>query len=112
LERYLDWPFADLIIVPAMDGASRSYKLVQDFIGRGANNMLEVQTFQYIIQNEAGETIGGYTSTEEPPLKGDVITLHDIPDWESAEVLGVTMLLAKHYNEIVVKVRSADRYPL
>ena len=73
--------------------------------------MLEVQTFQYIIQNETGETLGGYTSTEEPPLNGDVIMLRDIPGWESAEVLGVTMLLAKHYNEIVLKVRPADRYP-
>lgn len=72
--------------------------------------MLEVQTFQYIIQNEAGETIGGYTSTEEPPLKGDVIALDHIPDWESAEVLGVTMMLAKNYNEIVLKVRPADKY--
>lgn len=74
--------------------------------------MLEVQTFQYILQNEAGETIGGYTSTTEPPSKGDVIILHDIPDWESAEVLGVTMLLAKHYNEIVLKIRPADGYDL
>jgi hypothetical protein len=74
--------------------------------------MLEVQTFQYVLQNEAGETIGGYISTAEPPSKGDVITLHDIPDWESAEVLGVTMLLAKHYNEIVLKVRPANEYHL
>jgi hypothetical protein len=72
--------------------------------------MLEVQTFQYIVENEVGETIGGYISTDEPPVKGDVIRLHDIPDWDSAEVLGVTMMLSKHYNRIVLKVRPADRY--
>ncbi len=72
--------------------------------------MLEVQTFQYVVENEVGETIGGYISTDEPPVKGDVIRLHDIPDWDSAEVLGVTMMLSKHYNRIVLKVRPADRY--
>ena len=71
--------------------------------------VLEVETFQYIVKNEAGETIGGYTSSDEPPLKGDVIKLHDIHDWDFAEVLGVTMMLAKHYNMIVLKVRPADR---
>lgn len=70
--------------------------------------MLEVQTFQYLVQNEAGETVGGYNSTDEPPLKGDVIKLHDIPNWDSAEVLGVTMMLSKQYNMIVLKVRPAD----
>lgn len=70
--------------------------------------MLEVQTFQYIVQNEDGETIGGYNSTDEPPVKGEVIELHDIPNWESAEVLGVTMMLSKHYNMIVLKVRPAE----
>ncbi len=70
--------------------------------------LIEVQTFQYVIQNEAGEAIGGYTSTEEPPVKGDVIKLYDIPNWESAEVLGVTMMLAKHYNMIMLKVKPAD----
>jgi hypothetical protein len=72
--------------------------------------MIEVQTFQYVVQNEFGETIGGYSSTDEPPVKGDVINLHDIPDCDSAEVLGVTMMLSKHYNRIVLKVRPADRY--
>jgi len=70
----------------------------------------EAQTFQYIVQNESGETISGYTSTDEPPLKGDVIKLQDIRNWESAEVLGVTMMLSKHYNMIVLKVRPADEY--
>lgn len=69
--------------------------------------MLELLIFQYVIQNEAGETIGEYTSTDEPPLKGDVIKLHDPADWDAVEVLGVTMLLAKHYNNVVLKVRPA-----
>jgi len=70
--------------------------------------MLEVQTFQYIVQNEAGETIGEYTSTDEPPVKGDVITLSTIDHRESAEVLGVTMMLSKHSNLIMLKVRPAE----
>lgn len=70
--------------------------------------VLEVQTFQYLVQNEAGETVGGYNSTDEPPLKGDVIKLPDIPNWDSAQVLGVTMMLSKQYNMIVLKVRPAD----
>ena len=73
--------------------------------------MIEVQTFQYVVQNEFGETIGGYSSTDEPPVKGDVINFHDIPDCDSAEVLGVTMMLSKHYNMIVLKVRPADGHP-
>jgi hypothetical protein len=72
--------------------------------------MLEVQTFQYSVQNEAGETIGEYTSTDEPPVSGDVIKLADVHDCESAEVLGVTMMLSKQSNIIVLKVRPADRY--
>ena len=74
--------------------------------------VLEVTTFQYIVKNEAGETIGRYTSTDEPPVKGDVIKLQNIHNWKSAEVLGVTMMLAKHYNMIVLKVRPADQYRL
>jgi hypothetical protein len=74
--------------------------------------MIEVEMFQYVVQNEVGEIIGGYTSTDEPPVKGDVIRLNDIPDWDSAEVMGVTMMLAKHSNMIVLKVRPADRYRL
>jgi hypothetical protein len=81
-------------------------------MSRGADMMLEVQTFQYIVHNEAGEIIGGYTSTDEPPVKGDVITLSDIDHWEAAEVLGVTMMLTKHYNTVVLKVRPADGHPL
>ncbi len=72
--------------------------------------VIEVQTFQYTVQNEAGESIGSYTSTDEPPAKGDVIKFSDIPNWEFAEVLGVTMLLTKHYNMIVLKVRPANGY--
>jgi hypothetical protein len=74
--------------------------------------MLEVQMFQYIVQDEEGETINGYTSTDEPPVKGDVIKLQDLRNWESAEVLGVTMMLSKHYNMIVLKVRPADGHHL
>lgn len=74
--------------------------------------MIEVEMFQYVVQNEVGEIIGGYTSTDEPPVKGDVIRLNDIPDWESAEVMGVTMMLSKHSNTIVLKVRPVDRYRL
>jgi hypothetical protein len=74
--------------------------------------MLEVQTFQYIVQDEAGETIGGYTSTDEPPVTGELITLSDVDHCESAEVLGVTMMLTKHYNTVVLKVRPADRHRL
>jgi hypothetical protein len=83
-----------------------------DFISRGADMMLEVQTFQYVVQNEVGETIGEYTSTDEPPVKGEVITLADIDRWESAEVLGVTMMLSKHSNIIMLKVRPANGYRL
>lgn len=79
-----------------------------DFISQGADMVLEVQTFQYVVQNEDGDTIGGYTSTREPPVKGDVITLPDIDHLDSAEVLGVTMMLTKQYNMIVLKVRPAD----
>ena len=71
--------------------------------------MIEVEMFQYVVQNEVGEIIGGYISTDEPPVKGDVIRLNDIPDWDSAEVMGVTMMLSKHSNTIVLKVRPADR---
>jgi hypothetical protein len=74
--------------------------------------MIEVEMFQYVVQNEVGEIIGGYTSTDEPPVKGDVIRLNDIGDWDSAEVMGVTMMLSKHSNTIVLKVRPADRYRL
>jgi len=70
--------------------------------------VLEVPTFQYIVKNEAGETIGGYNSTDEPPARGDVIQLHNILNWDFAEVLGVTLLLAKHYNRVILKVRRAN----
>ena len=74
--------------------------------------MIEVEMFQYVVQNEVGEIIGGYTSTDEPPEKGDVIRLNDIADCDSAEVMGVTMMLSKHSNTIVLKVRPTDRYRL
>ena len=87
-------------------------KVFIDFVSQGAAMVLEVQTFQYIVQNEAGETIGGYNSTDEPPVTGDVIQLPDVRNWEAAEVLGVTMMLSKHYNMIVLKVKPADGYRL
>jgi hypothetical protein len=37
--------------------------------------ILEVQMFDYVVKDEDGEIIGKYTSTDEPPLKGDIIDL-------------------------------------
>ena len=71
--------------------------------------MLEPQTFDYVVKDEDGEILGTYTSTHEPPLKGDIIDLPSLPQWEAAEVLGVTMMLAKHDNTVVVKVRPMAR---
>ena len=70
--------------------------------------VLEVQTFEYVVKNEAGEILGEYTSTDEPPMKGDVIYLSNLPAWEAAEVLGVTMLLTKQDNQVVLKVRPVE----
>jgi len=71
--------------------------------------MLEVQTFEYVVKDEDGEIIGKYTSTDEPPMKGEIIDLSKLPHWEAAEVLGVTMMLTDHDNTVVVKVRPAER---
>jgi hypothetical protein len=71
--------------------------------------ILEVQTFDYVVKDEGGEIIGRYTSTDEPPMKGDVIDLTNLPHWEAAEVLGVTMLLTKQDNSVVLKVRPAEK---
>jgi hypothetical protein len=68
---------------------------------------LEVQTFDYILKDENGGTIGAYTSTDEPPMQGDIIHLSTIPGWKAVKVLGITMLLAKHDNMVVLKVRPA-----
>jgi hypothetical protein len=70
--------------------------------------VLEVQTFEYVVKNEEGEILGEYTSTDEPPMKGDVIYLSNLPAWEAAEVLGVTMLLTKQDNQVVLKVRPVE----
>ena len=70
--------------------------------------MLEVQTFEYVVKDEDGEIIGKYTSTDEPPMKGDIIDLSKLPHWEAAEVLGVTMMLTDHDNTVVLKVRPAE----
>ena len=71
--------------------------------------MLGVQTFDYVVKDEDGEIIGKYTSTDEPPMKGDIIDLSKLPLWEAAEVLGVTMMLTDHDNTVVLKVRPAER---
>jgi hypothetical protein len=71
--------------------------------------MLEVQTFDYVVKDEDGEIIGKYTSTDEPPTKGDIIDLSNLPHWEAADVLGVTMMLTNHDNTVVLKVRPAQR---
>jgi hypothetical protein len=71
--------------------------------------MLEAQTFDYVVKDEDGEVLGTYTSTAEPPVKGDVIDLSSLPHWEAAEVLGVTMMLTKHDNTVILKVRPAAR---
>jgi hypothetical protein len=70
--------------------------------------MPEVQTFDYVVKDEDGEIIGKYISTDEPPMKGDIIDLSKIPHWEAAEVLGVTMVLTKHDNTVVLKVQPAE----
>jgi hypothetical protein len=69
--------------------------------------MLEAQTFDYVVKNESGEILGEYTSTDEPPMKGDIIDLSNLSPWEAAEVLAVTMLLTKHDNTVVLRVRPA-----
>jgi hypothetical protein len=71
--------------------------------------MLEVQTFEYVVKNEGGEILGKYTSTDEPPTKGDIIDLSNLPHGQAAEVLAVTMLLTKHDNTVVLRVRPAER---
>lgn len=69
--------------------------------------VVDVPTFEYIVKDEDGVILGGYVSTDEPPMKGDIIHLSNIPIWDAVEVLGVTMLLAKHDNLVVMKVRPA-----
>ena len=71
--------------------------------------MLEAQTFDYVVKDEDGEILGTYSSTAEPPMKGDMIDLSSLPHWESAEVLGVTMMLTKHDNTVVLHVRPTAR---
>ena len=71
--------------------------------------MLEVQTFDYVVKDEDGEIIGRYTSTDEPPIKGDFLDLSKLLPWEAAEVLGVTMTLTNHDNTVILKVRPAER---
>jgi len=70
--------------------------------------ILEVQTFDYVVKDENGKIIGNYTSTDEPPMKGEIIDLPNLPHAEAAEVLGVTMMLTDHDNTVVLKVRPAE----
>ena len=70
--------------------------------------MPEVQTFDYVVKDEDGKILGVYTSTDEPPMKGDIIDLSNLLSWEAAEVLGITMLLIKHDYTVILKVRSAE----
>ena len=42
-------------------------------------------------------------------MRGDMINLSNLPPWETAEVLGVTMMLTRHDNTVVLKVRPAER---
>ena len=71
--------------------------------------MLEAQTFDYVVKDQDGEILGTYSSTDEPPMKGDLIELSSLPHWKAAEVLGVTMMLTKHDNTVVLKVRPTAR---
>ena len=69
--------------------------------------MIGIPTFDYVMKDEGGEIIGKYTSTDEPPMKGDIIDLLNIPNWKAAEVLGVTMMLTNDENTVILKVRPA-----
>ena len=71
--------------------------------------MLEAQTFEYVVKDEDGEILGKYSSTDEPPMKGDLIELSSLPHWKAAEVLGVTMMLTKRDSTIELKVRPTGR---
>ena len=71
--------------------------------------MLAAQTFDYVVKDEDGEILGNYSSTAEPPMKGEMIDLSNLPHWEAAEVLGVTMMLTKHDNTVVLTVRPTAR---
>jgi hypothetical protein len=68
---------------------------------------LGVEMFEYVVKDEGGEILGEYTSTEEPPMKGDILDLSNLPHGETAEVLAVTMLLTRHDNLVVLTVRPA-----
>ena len=68
----------------------------------------EAQRFDYVVKDEDGETLGTYTSTDEPPMKGDILDLSKLPHCEAVEVLGVTMMLTDHENTVVLKVRPAE----
>ena len=67
--------------------------------------MLETQTFDYLVKDEAGELLGTFTSADEPPVKGDIVDLPSLPHGQAAEVLGVTMMLTRQDNTVELKVR-------
>ena len=71
--------------------------------------VIEIQTFDYVVKDEDGEIIGKYTSTDEPPMRGNIIDLSNLPPWEAAEVVGVTMMLTDHDNAVVLKVKPVER---
>lgn len=70
--------------------------------------VMDIETFEYIVKDEDGEIVGGYNSSDEPPLKGDIIHIPNARHWDWVEILAVSMLLGKHDNEVVLKVRKVD----
>ena len=70
--------------------------------------VLDIETFDYIVKDEEGEIVGGYSSSEEPPLKGDLLHIANTRHWDWVEVLSVSMLLGKNDNQVVLKVRRVD----
>ena len=41
--------------------------------------MLEAQTFDYVVKDQDGEILGKYSSTDELPMKGEMIDLSSLP---------------------------------
>ena len=70
--------------------------------------VMDIETFEYIVKNEDEEIVGGYTSSEEPPMKGEILHLANLHHWDWVEILAVSMLLGKHENQVVLKVRKVD----
>ena len=70
--------------------------------------VMDIEVFEYIVKDEDEEIVGGYTSSEEPPMKGDIIHIANTRQWDWVEILAVSMLLGKHDNQVVLKVRKVD----